>query len=240
MAYVQAEKVESCGYLLALAMAFCGFGAGLFIVRIITAFHTPENPVFQLLLGLLPFQITSPLMALTVLRRMASWMGWRRILEWDMPRLEARQRFKLHIVLFVLAIICSFGLNMLSKEVCEKLGIPFEEQSLIQMAHGNSDVLFWAVAFFSVMVLAPCVEELLYRLVLYKALKGMLSRDWMAACLTSFCFALAHGVLPMIPALFVLGMLFQEAKRRGGLKQSIMLHSCYNGLMLLLVLLFDE
>ena len=43
----------------------------------------------------------------------------------------------------------------------------------------------------------------------------------------------------MIPALFALGVLFQEAKRRGGLRQSILLHSCYNGTMLALVLMFD-
>ena len=124
--------------------------------------------------------------------------------------------------------------------VCDKLGIPFEEQSLIQMAHGNSNVLVWAIAFFSVMILAPCVEECLYRQIMFKALEGALGCHWAAVLLTSLCFAAAHGVWPMVPALFALGLLFQEAKRRGGLRQSIVLHSCYNGLMLALVLLFDK
>lgn len=236
----QTARSETFGYMLACAFAFCGFGAGLFFMHIVASFHTPESLILKLLLGLLPFQITAPLMALTVLKQMAMWKGWHGALEWDVPHLETLQRYRIHAALFVSAIFCAVLLNLLSKAICDRLGIPFEEQSLIQMTHGNTNVFFWAIAFFSVMILAPCTEEMIYRLVLYKTLNGVLHRHWLAASLTALCFALAHGVMPMVPALFALGMLFQEAKRRGGLKQSILLHSCYNGLMLVLVLLFGE
>ena len=237
---IEAEREDDARqYAVAFVWALVGFGLGMVAVRAVTAICKPQNTVVQLLLGLLPFQLTTPLAAIIGLRRMAARKEWRRTLEWDEPKLSFQLAYRTHAILFVLCIICSFAINWLSKTVCDKLGIPFPEQSLIQMAHGNSDVLFWGIAFFSVMVLAPCVEEFIYRQIMFKALEGALRRRWAAVVLTSLCFAAAHGVWPMVPALFALGVLFQEAKRRGGLRQSILLHSCYNGTMLALVLMFD-
>ncbi len=237
---IEAEALEVARqYAVAFVWALVGFGLGMGAVRAVMAIFNPQHVVVQLILGLLPFQLTAPLAAIICLRHMLTQKGWRRTAEWDVPNLPFQLAYRTHAVLFVLCIICSFIINWLSKTVCDKLGIPFPEQSLIQMAHGNSNVLFWIIAFFSVMILAPCVEEFLYRQIMFKALEGALRRRWAAVSLTALCFALAHGVLPMAPALFVLGLLFQEAKRRGGLRQSIVLHSCYNGLMLVLVLLFD-
>ena len=230
---------EARQYAVAFVWALVGFGFGVAVDRVLTAMCKPQHAVVQFLLGLLPFQVTSPLAAVISLKSMAARKGWRQTVEWDVPRLVNLLAFRTHAVLLVLCIFCSFSINWLSKAVCDKFGIPFPEQSLIQMAHGNSNVLFWIIAFFSVMILAPCVEEFLYRQIMFKALEGALKRRWAAFLLTALCFALAHGVLPMAPALFVLGLMFQEAKRRGGLRQSIVLHSCYNGLMLALVLLFD-
>lgn len=237
---IEAEREDDAWqYAVAFVWALIGFGLGMVAVRAVTAICKPQNTVVQLLLGLLPFQLTTPLAAIIGLRRTAVRKGWRRTLEWDEPKLSFQLAYRTHAILFVLCIVCSFAINWLSKTVCDKLGIPFPEQSLIQMAHGNSDVLFWGIAFFSVMVLAPCVEEFIYRQIMFKALEGALRRRWAAVVLTSLCFAAAHGVWPMVPALFALGVLFQEAKRRGGLRQSILLHSCYNGTMLALVLMFD-
>ena len=237
---IEAEREDDARqYAVAFVWALIGFGLGMVAVRAVTAICKPQNTVVQLLLGLLPFQLTTPLAAIIGLRRTAVRKGWRRTVEWDEPKLSFQLAYRTHAILFVLCIICSFAINWLSKTVCDKLGIPFPEQSLIQMAHGNSDVLFWGIAFFSVMVLAPCVEEFIYRQIMFKALEGALRRRWAAVVLTSLCFAAAHGVWPMVPALFALGVLFQEAKRRGGLRQSILLHSCYNGTMLALVLMFD-
>ena len=226
-------------YAVAFAWALVGFGLGLMVAKTVTAVCMPSNPIVQLLLGLLPFQVTTPLVAAFALRRMIARKGWRQTVEWEMPNLPFRLAYRTHAVLFVLCLFCSISINCISKAVCDKFGIPFEEQSLIQMAHGNSSVFFWAIAFFSVMILAPCVEEFIYRQIMFKALDGALRSRWVAVVLTSLCFAAAHGVWPMVPALFALGMLFQEAKRRGGLRQSILLHSCYNGTMLALVLMFD-
>ena len=227
-------------YAVAFAWALVGFGLGIGAVHIVTTVCKPSSPIVQLLLGMLPFQVTAPLAAAFALRRMSARKGWRQTVEWDMPYLIGRLAYRTHAVLFVLCLFCSISINCISKVVCDKLGIPFEEQSLIQMAHGNSNVLFWGIAFLSVMILAPCVEECLYRQIMFKVLEGALHSRWAAAVLTSLCFAAAHGVWPMVPALFALGMLFQEAKRRGGLRQSILLHSCYNGFMLSLVLMFDK
>ena len=237
---VEAEALNmTLQYAIAFVWALIGYGLGMVAIRAMTATWKPQHAVVQLLLGLLPFQLTAPLAAAVSLRSMAARKGWRQTVEWDVPRLTNQMAFRMHAVLFVFCIFYSFLLNFLSKTVCDKFGIPFPEQSIVQMARGNSDVLFWIIAFFSVMILAPCVEEFLYRLILCKALEGALRRRWAAVSLTALCFALAHGVLPMAPALFMLGVLFQEAKWCGGLRQSIVLHSCYNGLMLGLVLLFD-
>ena len=237
---VEAEREDDARqYAVAFVLALVGFGLGMGAVRAVMAIFNPQHVVVQLILGLLPFQLTAPLAAIICLRHMLTQKGWRRTAEWDVPNLPFQLACRTHAVLFVLCIICSFIINWLSKTVCDKLGIPFPEQSLIQMAHGNSNVLFWSIAFFSVMILAPCVEEFIYRQIMFKALEGALRRRWAAVVLMSLCFAAAHGVWPMVPALFALGVLFQEAKRRGGLRQSILLHSCYNGTMLALVLMFD-
>ncbi len=237
---IEAERDDDARqYAVAFAGALVGFGLGIMATKTVTAVCKPSSPIVQLLLGLLPFQVMAPLGAAFALRRMIALKGWRQTVEWDVPNLPFRLAYRIHAVLFVLCLFCSISINCVSKAVCEKLGIPFPEQSLIQMAHGNSDVLFWGIAFFSVMVLAPCVEEFIYRQIMFKALEGALRRRWAAVMLTSLCFAAAHGVWPMVPALFALGVLFQEAKRRGGLRQSILLHSCYNGTMLALVLMFD-
>lgn len=237
---IEAEALEVARqYAVAFVLALVGFGLGMGAVRAVMAIFNPQHVVVQLILGLLPFQLTAPLAAIICLRHMLTQKGWRRTAEWDVPNLPFQLAYRTHAVLFVLCIICSFIINWLSKTVCDKLGIPFPEQSLIQMAHGNSNVLFWSIAFFSVMILAPCVEEFIYRQIMFKALEGALHSRWAAVVLTSLCFAAAHGVWPMAPALFALGLLFQEAKRRGGLRQSILLHSCYNGTMLALVLMFD-
>ena len=238
---IEAERDDDTRqYAVAFAGALIGFGFGLMVAKTVTAVCKPSCPIVQLLLGLLPFQVMAPLGAFFALRGMAARKGWRQTVEWDVPCLAGRLAFRIHAVLFVLCLFCSISINCISQAVCEKFGIPFEEQSLIQMAHGNSSVLFWAIAFFSVMILAPFVEECLYRQIMFKALEGALRCRWAAVVLTSLCFAAAHGVWPMVPALFALGMLFQEAKRRGGLRQSILLHSCYNGFMLALVLMFDK
>ena len=238
---IEAERDDDTRqYAVAFAWALVGFGFGIVAAKAVTAVCKPVNPIAQLLLGLLPFQVTTPLAAAFALRHMIARKGWRQTVEWDVPNLPFRLMYRTHAVLFVLCLFCSISINCISKIVCDKFGIPFEEQSLIQMAHGNSSVLFWAIAFFSVMILAPFVEEFIYRQIMFKALEGALRRRWAAVVLTSLCFAAAHGVWPMVPALFALGMLFQEAKRRGGLRQSILLHSCYNGFMLALVLLLEK
>lgn len=238
---IEAEALdEARQYAVAFVWTLVGFGLGLVAAKAVAAVCKPSSPIVQLLLGLLPFQVMAPLAAFFALRGMAARKGWRQTVEWDVPCLTGRLAFRIHAVLFVLCLFCSISINCISKAVCDKLGIPFEEQSLIQMAHGNDSVLFWSIAFFSVMILAPCVEECLYRQIMFKALEGALHRRWAAVALTSLCFAAVHGIMPMVPALFALGMLFQEAKRRGGLRQSILLHSCYNGFMLALVLMFDK
>ncbi|MBO4527330.1 MAG: hypothetical protein J5743_06880, partial [Victivallales bacterium] len=125
---VEAEALdEARQYAVAFVWALVGFGLGMVVARAVTAVFNPQQPVIQLLLGLLPFQLTAPLAAVVSLRSMATRKGWRQTVEWDVPRLVDLVAFRTHAILFVLCIFCSFLVNWLSKTVCDKFGIPFPE-----------------------------------------------------------------------------------------------------------------
>jgi membrane protease YdiL (CAAX protease family) len=81
-------------------------------------------------------------------------------------------------------------------------------------------------------LLAPIVEEIIYRYFLHNALAGALGRAWLAIVIGSALFAAAHiGSVPLqaLPMLFVLGMgLGVAMQRTGSLAVPIVMHMVFN------------
>lgn len=81
-------------------------------------------------------------------------------------------------------------------------------------------------------LLAPIVEEIIYRYFLHNALAGVLGRAWLAIVIGSALFASAHiGSVPLqaLPMLFVLGMgLGVATQRTGSLAVPIVMHMVFN------------
>jgi membrane protease YdiL (CAAX protease family) len=81
-------------------------------------------------------------------------------------------------------------------------------------------------------LLAPIVEEIIYRYFLQNALAGVLGRAWLAIVIGSALFAAAHvGAVPLqaLPMLFVLGLgLGVAVQRTGSLAVPIVMHMVFN------------
>lgn len=96
--------------------------------------------------------------------------------------------------------------------------------------------LLEALIFISGVVLAPIVEEVLFRGVLYQALRRTMSVSG-AALLSSIVFALMHVLwgnailfVPLVVMGLLLSLLFE---RCGSLVPGILVHACNNGIILL-------
>ncbi|MFN0093119.1 MAG: lysostaphin resistance A-like protein [Acidimicrobiales bacterium] len=97
---------------------------------------------------------------------------------------------------------------------------------------GMAVVLLWLV----VAVLAPVVEELVYRGLLLRSLERLLDRR-LALVISSFLFAAVHIQLLQLPGLFIAGLTFGViAQRSGRLGGAMLAHAVFNALSLVQLL----
>ncbi|MBN1553695.1 MAG: CPBP family intramembrane metalloprotease [Phycisphaerae bacterium] len=114
----------------------------------------------------------------------------------------------------------------------------FQQHSLL-VTLWNASAGWQMVVVLSAAVLAPLVEELLFRGLLQSMLRRYLSNPWHAILLTAGVFALFHFNTPQnIPALFVLAVVVgYNYERCGRLWPAILIHMLFNGITLILNLL---
>lgn len=90
---------------------------------------------------------------------------------------------------------------------------------------------------FGALVLAPVLEEFLFRGLLQGWLERHLGRPKMAVLLTALLFAAVHRSLFFLPALFAVSLCFSAAKAKGGgLAAPMLAHSLYNAFVLAVAL----
>jgi membrane protease YdiL (CAAX protease family) len=105
-------------------------------------------------------------------------------------------------------------------------------QELQVMAEFSSTPLRVLVIAMAV-VMAPLLEEMLFRGLLQSVIRSYVNRPWLAIAITSALFALVHADAPHWPALFVLAMgLGYAYERSGSLFQSIFMHAFFNGMVI--------
>jgi membrane protease YdiL (CAAX protease family) len=96
---------------------------------------------------------------------------------------------------------------------------------------------FWGGAAMALMVclVAPFVEEILFRGILY----AWLRRRWgvvLSSLVSGICFSLLHGIVWLIPAIALLGVLLAVIyEKSGSLWPSIVTHATFNTVTLILL-----
>ncbi len=135
------------------------------------------------------------------------------------------------LVALSLAVMALVGL------LSEALGIEVREQDGIEFLRRSAPA-GKAVILFSVVVVAPIVEELFFRYALERSLEGALASRARAVAYTSLLFALMHGNVHAVPALFLVAAGCSFIYRRTGtLLASVAAHAIFNLSSALLVLL---
>ncbi|MCE5315109.1 MAG: CPBP family intramembrane glutamic endopeptidase [Armatimonadota bacterium] len=82
------------------------------------------------------------------------------------------------------------------------------------------------------MVIAPLVEEVFFRGVLYSALRGGM-RVWGAAVVSAIVFAVGHPLPDFFLPIFVLGVVFALAREKtGSVVPSMIAHGIHNGVVI--------
>lgn len=87
-------------------------------------------------------------------------------------------------------------------------------------------------------VVAPILEELLFRGLFQTMIRSYLLRPWPAIAITSILFAMIHKNAEHWPALFVLAMgLGYSYEKNGSLLRAILMHAMFNGITIVAALL---
>lgn len=226
---------SSVEYWRALLLACLGWCLGLLLVRLVSAsgLLTRLDVGLVLVILLFPSQVLPVCFGLLGLAGALRRHGWRHCLDWARGRAGSRERLLSHVWMLLLCVFVAPLLNYAMTLLSEKLGVPVQEQWIVQVARTRPGAFFWCACLISTTIVAPVLEEILYRLIVYETFLPLGSR--IATCASAFVFAIAHGIWQFIPALFFIGLMLQRARRLGGLRQAMILHSSYNGVSFVLI-----
>jgi hypothetical protein len=137
------------------------------------------------------------------------------------------------IALGVVALVWVAGL------VLQPFADPEQEQNLIPEGWNPAHADAFAANFVVVVLLAPIVEELLFRGLGYTLLERF--GRWVAIVLTAVAFALAHGLVEGFPLLVLFGGgLAYMRSRVNSIVPGILVHMAFNATVLLLAVRFFQ
>jgi membrane protease YdiL (CAAX protease family) len=127
------------------------------------------------------------------------------------------------VALMVLAI----GYNVVFERLVGRPPAPVAE-SLVDLARGGSAWPWLPIVVLSVVVVAPLMEELVYRGVIYRAFRDRAGTG-VGIAASSLLFALGHGQLDTLVVLWLFGaVLAWLYERSGSLLVPIVTHAAYN------------
>lgn len=115
-----------------------------------------------------------------------------------------------------------------------------QSQEIVRAFANNHDLLFRLAMVLCAVILAPLVEEMLFRGFIYPVLKRFGSAP-MALLSSSLLFALIHGHLAVLPALMLFSVLLTLAYERSGcLWVPTLMHAIFNAINIGLMVLFPQ
>ena len=115
----------------------------------------------------------------------------------------------------------------------ELLGVEPPTQEVVEAAQATDNLIEKAVIVLAIAVLAPILEEMLFRGVLLDALKSRMALK-PAIWVTGIAFGVVHltdpATLALVPALILLGVILGFVRERGGgsLSRPILMHMGFN------------
>ncbi len=120
----------------------------------------------------------------------------------------------------------ALAVSLLTGAVLHSLGYETPPMELLEILHAEPSPALVVSVVLAAVVVAPVSEEILFRVVLFDALRGV--GIMFAAFVSSLVFALAHGSPMHAPALFFLGLVLQGIRLRAGLWPCMVCHSLFN------------
>lgn len=123
-----------------------------------------------------------------------------------------------------------------------------EKQDIIGFFNKAENPYIIGIAVFSFLVLAPIAEELLFRCILYRSLKGLFLQSInvnysrvFAAGVSSILFALSHGNVFAIAPLFAFALILTTLyERTGSIIATMFCHSGFNLFNVIFIVLVNE
>jgi len=137
--------------------------------------------------------------------------------------------------------IVSFAWSKLLTELQQRAIIDeFPPQELIKLFTNGGDPVGIALLAVIAVVLAPIVEELIFRGGIYRFLKSQ-STVLPAQIISGALFAVIHGNLMSFLPLVVVGIILaREYERSGSILVPMCFHACFNGFSLLMLLIMSQ
>lgn len=161
-------------------------------------------------------------------------VGWRQFLGFGHPRWLRHVFFGLAVGLAAVPLL--LVLNKLSFLGLKALGAEPEQQITVQLLQDMAGWLRRACFGFSAIVLAPIAEEIIFRGVLYPALRQR-GHPQVALIVSSLLFAVIHSNAMTFLPLFLFAMLLVWlVERTDGLIASIAAHAVFNSVNFVLLI----
>lgn len=153
-----------------------------------------------------------------------------------------RQKFKIGLfnfgyILPIILIVSCLWLSLLIFLRNHGWNISLEEQSMILLFSQLDKIFFKVIFFILAVVIAPFIEEYVFRGCIYRVLKGAIDSKW-AAIWTNFMFAAMHMNLVSLLPLFILSLfLIKSYEESGDIMVPIVIHGAFNCNSFILMLL---
>lgn len=137
-----------------------------------------------------------------------------------------------------LVLVAALEILGINGWISEQFG-KFQPQEAVALLQESQDSALIIAMAFAAVVVAPIVEEIFFRGYLYPVTKRFSDR-YFAAFVTSLLFALMHGNVHVLPALFILAVIMCVLfELTGSLWAPIALHVIFNGATTLALTLGD-
>ena len=216
-------------YRLVALFSFLALFIGTAFTACIIRYVPSRNALVLLFFSLLPIQ--GFCLAAMLISLMPLWRQYGFKTTFNIPgKMPSLRESIKHIAITLLVLYPAIALVTLPTiRLCKRLGIPIIEQTFIILPPDASP-LYIALLVFTSTVMAPLAEELLMRLILYRAIRSYWQAG--ASCLTAAIFSIMHGCPQYTPGLFLVGLALHLAQKKGGLPLSIILHAAFNAISL--------
>lgn len=193
------------------------------------------SPVFQLIIGQIPFVVCGTGGALLGLRKNLQEHGWRKVLDMPAALPCTKRLFYGNLLKWTLVLVsCSILLTAFATFLLKAAGFQNFPRQLLEKYGTEGGLSFWIVACISAVVIAPVTEEILFRRILYQSLKGLKFAH--AGMLTAFLFSLGHALPQAFVSYLFFSLVLQKACHKGSLWLAIGLHAGYNLIVLAMLM----